>query len=140
MLRDDTAARARSRRISIIEAAQQIGLKDLQPSDFIDFSRCAEGLMVRAGEAQVERLKLIGLVARRDIAAYNKCEFMSAEVALEISHVHIGGGKRGPFRRGDLFLQSRRARTGNYFHWIKLPEKVGLGDERVRIPVGGAVR
>src|SRR5712671_3775720 len=80
MLRDDTAASARSRRISIIEAAQQIGLKDLQPSDVIDFSRCAEGLMVRAGDGQVERLKLIGLVARRDIAAYNERQFMSAEV------------------------------------------------------------
>src|SRR6266571_8099763 len=127
MLRDDTAARARSRRVSIIKAAQQIALKDLQPSDVIDFSRCAEGLMVRAGDAQVERLKLIGLVARRDIAAYNECQFMSAEVALEISHVHSGGGKRGPFRRGDLFLQSCRARAGDHFHRIKLPEKVGLG-------------
>src|SRR5256885_15924852 len=100
MLRDDTAARARSSRVSIIEAAQQIGLKDLQPGDVIDFSRCTEGLMVRAGDAQVERLKLIGLVARRDIAAYNERQFMSAEVALEIGHVHIGGGKSGPSPRG----------------------------------------
>src|SRR5947207_12381262 len=121
MLRDDPAPRARSRWVTVIEAAQQIGLKDLQPGDVIDFSRCAESLMVRVGDAQVEGLKPISFVARRDITAHNERQFMSAEVALEISHVHIGGGKRGQFRPGNVWAQSRRSRAGDNFHWIKLP-------------------
>ena len=60
--------------------------------------------MVRARDVQVERLKMIGVIARGDIAAHNQRKLVSAQIVLEMIDAHICGGKRGEFRRRYLLL------------------------------------
>src|SRR6266850_211821 len=95
--------------------------------------------MVRCGNAQVERLKPIGVVARGNVAAHDERKLVRAQIILEMGDVHISRGKCGEFRRRNLLLQSRWPRTRYDLHRIKFPKQVRLGYEKVRGPIRSTI-
>src|SRR6266404_2292374 len=95
--------------------------------------------MVRASDVQVERLKMIGVIAGGDVAAYDQCKLVSTQIILEMIDAHTCGSKSRELRRRHLLLQSRRAGPSYHFHGIKFPEQIGLSDQDVRAPITGAI-
>ena len=141
VLGDDAPAVTRVSRMAVIESAQLVGLKKLQPGDVIDFARRADGLMGRAGNVQVERLLMVRLVARGHVAADDQGELMRAQIIPECPHVHTCCGECGQFRRSHRHGKGGWARSGHDFDGVEFPKRAGdlVGDVTVRVEVTGLV-
>ena len=96
--------------------------------------------MAGAGDAQIERLLVIRLVARGQVAADYERKFMRSQIILKCADVHARCGEGGAFRRLHRLGERRGSRTRDDFHGIEFPQNVCLCDETVRTPVGRAIR
>ena len=139
VLRQDTAAGAGIGGIAVVESAQLVGLKKLQPGDVVNFPRRANGFVSGAGDLQIERLQMVGVIARGHVAADNKGQFMRGQVALEIAHVDPGGGEGRQFRIGHWHCIGDWARPGADFDRVQFPQDIGLSNKLIRTPITGLV-
>src|SRR6476646_4531032 len=106
-------------RIAIVQTPQLVALEKLQPGDFIYFSSRSNSLMAGPGDSKVERLQAVSMISSGYIAADDQGELMQSQVVLEVIDIDVRRSKCRQFRSGNLFLQSGRARTCNYFDWIE---------------------
>jgi hypothetical protein len=82
-----------------------------------------------AGNAQVERLLLVGVVASGDIAADDEREVALAKIILECGGIDAFLDEDLLFRRGEWIGASLRASASANFDRIEFPHGAVIGDE-----------
>ena len=114
-----------------------IALVDLQVLHVIDLlARCSGRSRGVSGDAKMERLLRVDVVAGGAVAHEDQRQFPITQVVAEVLEVGVGLREDSRFGSGQARRFGRGWRNGacDDLDWLQFPQRTIVGDEKVRTP------